>query len=200
MNNITRKYPTIVRICGNVLRSLLLAIVFYLGTNPTAAPARDSWKKDGKPISDDPSKASSKGFAIFQIATLDGEGFSNRWNQSSAGVEVVTTSSIVRNQPVFTFIIFTGCSADQVGKCNVTADFRMFDPAGKSFGEYSGVPVWIGLPPPAKGVLQLSSQYLGMVVEDKDSLGAYRIVATVTDHVSGVSLTTEQTILAKPAA
>lgn len=178
---------------------LALAAVVCIGTTPVVASGQDGWRDGGKPISSDPSMASSKGFAVFQIATLDGEGFAAQWNKPTAGVEIAKTSKVARNQPVFTFIVFTGCTPDQSGTCNVTADFRMFDPAGKSFGEQLGSPVWVGMPPPAKYALQLSSQALGMVVENKDSLGAYRIVATVTDHVSGIRLTTEQTIIAGPA-
>jgi len=182
-----------------VVGLLALAAAVCIGSPAVQASGQDGWRDSGKPISGDPSMASSKGFAVFQIATLDGEGFAARWNKQTAGVEIAKTAKVARNQPVFTFIIFTGCSPDQSGTCNVTADFKMFDPAGKSFGEQLGSPVWVGLPPPARNALQLSSQYLGMVVENKDGLGAYRIVATVTDHVSGISLTTEQTIIAGPA-
>ncbi len=181
-----------------VVRLFALAVTVCIGTTPVGAFGQDGWRDGGKPISGDPSMASSKGFAVFQIATLDGEGFAARWNKPTAGVEVAKASNVARNQPVFSFIVFTGCTPDQSGTCNVTADFRMFDPTGKSFGEQLGSPVWVGMPPPAKDALQLSSQALGMIVENKDSLGAYRIVATVTDHVSGISLTTEQTIIAGP--
>ncbi|WP_439532832.1 hypothetical protein [Polymorphobacter sp.] len=176
-----------------------LTAAVCIGTLPVAAFGQDGWRDGGKPIAGDPSMASSKSFAVFQIATLDGEGFAARWNMPTAGVEIAKTSKVARNQPVFIFIVFTGCTPDQSGTCNVTADFRMFDPVGKSFGEQLGSRVWVGAPPPTKYALQLSSEYLGMIVENKDSLGAYRIVATVTDHVSGISLTTEQKIIAEPA-
>jgi hypothetical protein len=198
MSNIARKHSG-AGARGRALRLFALTVAVCLGTGANVASAQEAWQKNGKPVGGDLSKASAKGFAVFQVATLDGEGFAARWNRPTAGVEVAETSKVARNQPVFTFIIFTGCTPDQRGQCNVTADFRMFDPAGRSFGEQIGAPVWVGLPPPAKNVLQLSSQYLGMVVENKDSLGSYRIVATVTDHVTGTSLTTEQTIVAGPA-
>lgn len=199
MSKIVRGRPTIIYPCRTVRRTFALTAAVCLGTIPTAVPAQDAWQENGQPSSGDPSRASYKGFAVFQIATLDGEGFAARWNRPTPGVEVAATSKVARNQPVFTFILFTGCASDQAGKCNVTADFRMFDPAGKSFGEQIGSPVWVGLPPPPKYVLQLSTQYLGMVVENKDRLGSYRIVVTVTDHISGITLTTEQTIVAGPA-
>ena len=198
MNSIVCEHVRIDRFRKAFCTFVLIAAI-CLGTSPTAASAQDAWQRDRKAISGNPSMASSKEFAVYQTATLDCEGFAARWNRPTAGVEVVETSKVARNQPVFTFIIFTGCSPDQYGKCNVTADFRMFDPAGRSFGERIASPVWVGLPPPAKHSLPLSSEYLGMVVEDKDSLGSYRIIATVTDHVSGTSLTTEQTIVAGPA-
>ena len=44
--------------------------------------------------------------------------------------------------------------------------------------------------------LQLSSGGLGLAFEAKDPLGAYQVRATVTDHVSGLSLHTEQVLTA----
>jgi hypothetical protein len=72
----------------------------------------------------------------------------------------------------------------------------MFDPSGKPFGEQLNRPVWVGLPPPESHTIELSTVYLGMVVEDKDPLGTYRILTSITDHVSGVVLNTEMSITA----
>jgi hypothetical protein len=161
------------------------------------AGAQDQWLKDGKPAPQDPAMASSpQGFAVRQVATLEGEAFVRRWNEPTPGVTVDTSSRVGRNQPIFTFIVFTGCKADAAGKCNVSADFKMTDPNGKPWGEQKGMPVWVGIAAPAHGILQLSTAYLGLVVENKDPLGAYRVAADVIDHVANISLHTEQTIVA----
>jgi hypothetical protein len=162
----------------------------------SAGQAQSYWRVNGKPVGADPKFASSGEFAIQQIATLDGEGLSQRWNQPSAGVVLASASTMLRNQPIFTFIVFTGCKPDQSGSCNVTAQSHMFDPSGKPWGSSLDAPVWVGLPPPAKDILQLSSQYLGMVVEDKDPLGPYRVETVVTDNVAHITLHTQQILTA----
>jgi len=139
---------------------------------------------------------SSGDFAIKQIATLDNDGLNERWNQPTAGVLIDASSTVVRNKPIFTYIVFTGCKPDKSGACNVTAVFKMFDPNGKSWGSQLDTPIWVGLPAPAHGILQLSTGGLGMVVEDKDPLGAYRVTVDVTDHIAGITLHTEQMLTA----
>ena len=172
-----------------------LSLVFgLLGVQP--AQAQDQWLLNGKPAGSDPSVASSQGFAAKQIATLDAEEFNNRWNRPTPGVEVDSASKVRRNQPIFVFLVFTGCKANATGSCDVTADFKMIDPLGRPWGEQKNSPVWVGQAAPQYGVLQLSTSSLGMVVENKDPLGAYRVIADVTDHVAGITLHTEQVLTA----
>lgn len=186
----------IAQLCGLFLRlSVTLALGLMLLCGPQAS-AQDRLFENGRSIKGDRASASSNGFSVQQVATLDGEGFSERWNKPTVGVELAPASQMLRNQPIFTFVVFTGCAPDRTGNCNVTVSYKMFDPEGKPFGEQLNSPVWVGLPPPGRHIIQLSSVYLGMVVEDKDPLGTYRISASITDHVSGVTLNTEQSVTA----
>jgi hypothetical protein len=95
-----------------------------------------------------------------------------------------------------TFITFKGCRADAAGNCNVTADFNTVDPLGKSYGKTRTSEVWVGHPRPPDGFLQLSASAYGLVFEDKDPLGPYRVRAAITDHVAGITLHTEQVLTA----
>ncbi len=118
------------------------------------------------------------------------------WNKPTAGVNVTTAHQIARNQPIVTFIVFEGCARDAAGACNVTADFETMDPSGKVYDLSRNVAIWVGHPPPPAGSLQLSEGALGLRIGDKDPLGAYRIRVTITDHVSGNVLHTEDSITA----
>ena len=161
--------------------------------------AQDVWLSNGKDAPPDAALASSGHFGIQQIMTLDSDGLIERWNQPGAGVMIDSSSTVARNQPIFSYIIFTGCKADDAGKCNVTAIFKTFDPKGKPWGDQTEAPVWVGLPPPADRILQLSASGLGVVVEDKDRLGEYRVTADVTDHVAGIMLHVEKRFTAVAA-
>ena len=159
----------------------------------------DQWQRNGEPAAPDKALASSGGFAVQQIATLDSDGLIERWSQPTDGVFIESSSIVVRNQPIFTYIVFTGCKPDKAGACNVTAVFKMFDPKRKPWGSQPDTPIWVGLPAPAHGILQLSANALGMVVEDKDALGEYRVTADVTDHVAGITLHTAKVLTAVAA-
>ena len=136
-------------------------------------------------------------FSVMQIATTEPDRLMANWEKPSAGVNVVSASTVHPNQPVVTFIVFTGCQADASGACNVTADFDTFTPSGKLYNETRGAKVWVGHPAPPARAVQLSEGALGLRIENKDALGTYTIRATVTDHVSGATLKTSQAILAQ---
>lgn len=136
--------------------------------------------------------AASGSFAVRQVATTEPEQLMEDWNKPSPGVRIVETSKVKRNQPIVTFILFTGCKADQSGNCNVTVDFDVSDPAKKIYSQEKASEVWVGYPPPEYRQLQLSASGLGIRFEDKDPLGVYLVEATVTDQVAGITLHTQQ--------
>ena len=152
------------------------------------AEAGDGWSKA-------PNTASSGDFAVLQIATTDSSGLRTEWQKSTPGVRLQTNTEATRNQPIWTFIIFKGCVVDAAGNCNVTVDYEVFDPTGKSYARTTS-DVWVDQPPPPDLQLQLSVSSLGLRVEDKDPLGPYRVQAKVTDHVAKVTLKTEQVLTA----
>ena len=154
-----------------------------------AAPARADDPKIGQ-------QASSGDLLVMQIATTEPGKLMDSWGKDAEGVRVESANVMKRNQPIATFILFSGCRPDAEGLCNVTADFETLTPAGAVYDRQSGVKVWVGRPaPPAKSI-GLSEGGLGLRIEDKDPLGAYVVRATVIDHVSGVRLQTTQTLTA----
>jgi hypothetical protein len=165
----------------------VLAALLVAGSGGLAE-AREPWSKA-------PNTASSGNFAILQIATTDPEGLITEWSQATPGVSLKTSTQARRNQRIETFIVFKGCRADAAGNCNVTVDYAVFDPAGKSYAQLKG-DVWVGYPPAPDLQLQLSTSSLGLMIEDQDPLGPYRVRAKVVDHVAGVTLDTEQTLAA----
>ena len=162
-----------------------------------AAPSagQNSWSRDAIPAGGQPNMARSGDFAVWQIATVQPDQLMADWLKPTPGVAIPMATMTPRNRPIVTFIVFTGCRADAAGNCNVTVDFDTTDPAGKPY-DHTNAEVWVGHPPPVGKNLQLSSGGLGLAFEAKDPLGAYQVRATVTDHVSGLSLHTEQVLTA----
>ena len=183
---------------GENMRTSWIAVTAMLLFASTAAaqPASENtWLRDGLPFKGQPNVANLGAFGAMQIATTDADRFMADWNKPSAAVQAVLTTETVRHRPIVTFILFTGCRADASGNCNVTADYEMTDPVGKRYDLTPGSKVWVGLPPPPGRSLQLSADGYGNMFEEKDALGRYRVQATITDHVAGVTLRTEQTLV-----
>jgi len=157
--------------------------------------------QDGKPAPPSPSQAESGGFAVIQLASDNQDRFHAEWETSTPGADLTTPTEMVRNAPIFTFLVFTGCKPDAAGNCNVTADFHVIGPKDKGPEEYStakDAPVW-NRKAPAKNILFLSDASIGLTIEDKDPLGAYIVRAIVTDHIANITLKTEQTLTAVEA-
>ncbi len=175
----------------------LAAMVLIVAIGP--ASAQDAWLRDGKAIKDQPNAATSGSFGVMQIATDDPDRLIADWSKPTRGASVKISTQTLRNQSITTFLIFKGCRAGTSGSCNVTADFDVFDPAGKLCGQSKSVEIWVGHPPAQGNNLQLSSAGFELSFDDSDRLGAYRVRATVTDHIAEITTRTEQilTVLAR---
>lgn len=171
----------------------LLATGAVLLAAAAPASAQDTWLRDGQAYRG-PDAAASGDFAVLQVLTTEPEQLMADWEKPGAVVHLVAKDAVGRGKPVVSFIVFRGCRADAKGACHVTADFVATDPAGKTYGEFKDVEIWVDKPPPPGRAVQLSAGGMGLVFEPKDLAGRYRIAARVVDHVAGVTLQTEKTL------
>jgi hypothetical protein len=130
---------------------------------------------------------------VVQMATLDLDRLHKEWEVPEAGVSLTTDNAAVRGRPIFTFLLISGCHAAADGNCNVTVDFEILDPRGKSYGRNSGAPAWPHPPLPI-GTYILSEVFVGLRVEPGETLGQYKVLATATDHVAGSVVHTSGTL------
>ncbi|MEO5937526.1 MAG: hypothetical protein ABIQ43_00785 [Sphingomonas sp.] len=136
------------------------------------------------------------GFSVLQVAVPDSAKFIAGWKLGAGGSSATTKT--VANQPLFTFLIVRGCKADAKGNCDVVADFVIHRSDGTTNDENKGFVVWNKAAPTDPKKPYLSDGALGYGVDDEGPFGDYRVVATVTDRVAGVTLTTEQTLTIAP--
>jgi hypothetical protein len=129
-------------------------------------------------------------FGAQQVSTTDPAALQRAWAQPTPGVQISTQQMATSNQLIFTFMIFRGCTADMDGNCHVWARFEIFDPAGKPYSKPAEGAVWDG-PPPMSGNMQLGGSGFGLLIEDGEQLGKYRVVARTTDKVANIGLATE---------
>lgn len=83
-------------------------------------------------------------------------------------------------------VIFTGCTSDINGNCNVVANWKIETLAGDSLDEVSETPLWVNRKAPISGQLQISEKGLGIVASKEDK--GYLINVQVKDLVSGRSV------------
>ena len=174
------------RLCGAALAAGLTLGGAAQATSVTGPVKRPppAWPKA-------PYAAQAGDFAVLQIITAEPEKLIDDWQAPTEGVAVTAISRAVRHKPVYAFIAFQGCRANDAGECDVTVDYDVRDPAGKPWATHTGE-VWVKRPAPGPGQLQLSRHALGLQMETKDPLGVYLVRASITDHVAGVTLATQQ--------
>ncbi|MDH7975028.1 hypothetical protein QH494_22830 [Sphingomonas sp. AR_OL41] len=174
------------------MRFVSLALMMTAAATAGAAPAQvgDPGVRAMQP---GPDQATQGDFGTLQISTTDPEQLHKDWAQPTEGVRIATQDQATRNQPIFSFIVFRACKAGADGNCHVSVRFETLDPRGKPYDAGGEAPIW-DLPPPPSGRLQLSEGGLGLRIEDGEALGQYRVIARTTDHVAGITLTTEGTL------
>lgn len=141
-----------------------------------------------------PSNQAREGdFTALQIAFDDPERFDSEWRTDTPGANISTTHKGVRNRPIFAAVIFSNCTADAAGRCEVTADIVVTDPAGKIYAEHKGAEIWRA-PAPQRDRLALGAARLGLRIEPGELLGGYRVRFTLHDRVAKRDLVTEDVL------
>ena len=170
----------------------MIAVCLLTLAQPLAAQWNQTDPK-GNPVPSGKEHAYSGDFGTLQLSTVDPNRLHADWATPTPGVEIQTQTTAMRNQRIFTFIVFRGCQAGPDGNCNVTARFEIFDPAGKPYGDPNSGPIWKSLPAPP-GNLQLGMSATGLMVENGELLGDYTVRISTTDNVAKITLTTEQVL------
>ncbi len=138
-------------------------------------------------------------FAAVQLTSDDPDRLEREWNVPTLGAEITTSTYTVPNKPLFTFIVFRGCTVNATGDCDLTADLAIFGPDGKLEQEKKGIEIWRGKAPDSASSLFLSQGAIGFGTDDKGPFGEHRVVIKVTDNVARVTLSTEQRLTVAPA-
>ena len=126
------------------------------------------------------------GFSVLQVAVPDSAKFIAGWKLGAGGGSATTRT--VANQPLFTFLIFRGCKANAEGNCDVVADYVIHRPDGTTNEENKNFVVWNKAAPTDPKKPYLSDGALGYGVDEEGPFGDYRVIATVTDRVAGITL------------
>jgi hypothetical protein len=146
------------------------------------------------PESDDMKSVGTFGARLIFIA--DEQILFKKWDTPSETVNIDTVESVSINQPISAFVIFSGCKPDAANFCKVLMRFRIIQPDGTVYSETPVMEVWHNKPAPQGRSLELSAQYLKVIVEAHEQRGCYTLQAQVRDDNSNTVLSLQKTFTA----
>lgn len=138
-------------------------------------------------------------FGAQLVFVADEQALFKTWATPSKMVNLKTVESITINQPISAFVIFSGCKPTATGECNISMRFRVFQPDGKVYSETPAMEVWQHKPAPRGRTLELSVQYLKIVVEPHEQRGRYTVQTQVRDDNSGAVFSLQKAFTATDA-
>lgn len=95
-----------------------------------------------------------------------------------------SVNSVSQGSALSIFISFSDCAPNATGTCDVSVDFFVVHPDGLKKSGGSGV-VWSGAPFSIPGLSLLGQASLTAGFDKNDPIGDYKVLADVTDKVSG---------------
>jgi hypothetical protein len=175
----------------------LLAIALLCMTSGVSSAA---WRIDGKLVKDTPWSKADGDFGAQLGLTADPNGLFDAWNKPGPIFAHTETDSAPRGSMIMAFVIFTGCTKNARGVCEVTVHFQAYIPDGKPWSDPQDGELWVGKPPPPADSFELGITNVGVIVEEKDPLGVYKVKAEIRDKVAGRKMILERTFTAIPVA
>ena len=126
-----------------------------------------------------------------QLYLIGEESFYQDWRKPETPT-IAPVSLVVRDQPIYTVIIFYGPARDDKGLCNVSYDITVRRPDGSVLTRRESMVGWQNLAPDARE-LQLGRNYLNIDITGTDPAGLYTVEALIHDNVGRVNLPLKQT-------
>ena len=120
------------------------------------------------------------------LLTTDQAQFLEAW-AGPTPPQLATSDNVRRGEVISAMLMFSGCTANQAGKCELRADYLISAPDGSVYGDSKDVKVWDEAPAPGHNI-QLSQSNLSIQIEPGEQLGRYRIRIALTDKVAGTRL------------
>lgn len=151
-----------------------------------SSTASAGWiNKQGDRLPDSEDRKAIGDFGAQLVFVTDEQALFKTWATPSETVDLKTVESVTINQPISAFVIFSGCKPSAKGLCNVSMRFRVIQPDGEVYSETPAMEVWQNKPAPHARALELSVQYLKIVVEPHEQRGRYTIQVQVRDDNTG---------------
>ena len=124
------------------------------------------------------------------------------WQSGTGGpnayAEATQVPAELADVPFLVMVSAGDCRAGPDGRCNVTADYRIFDPAGALVVDDPGRKVWTKAAQPA-GIIAFSEEPIPAMLQSSDPRGPYRLHVTFHDNIANESIEQERTLVLEAA-
>jgi hypothetical protein len=122
--------------------------------------------------------------------------FLDAWHHPTNDFPFQRSEATTRGVPIVAFVLFGGCEPDEDGLCDASVDFTVLRPDGSEYASFANKDLWRDKPAIPAGAVQLSTEYMGVIIEPEDPLGLYEIRVSIRDDNAGVTLSLSQTFTA----
>ena len=96
--------------------------------------------------------------------------------------------------PFLVMLSQAGCKAGPDGKCNVTADYKLYDPSGTLVVDDPGRKVWTRHAQPMN-VASMSEEPVPAMLQSSDPRGLYRLHVVLHDNIGNATVELERTLM-----
>ena len=164
------------------MKKLLMLIVLCIGIN-----AGDGWKdKEGNLVKETPWMKSKGDFGVTLFIVNEKE-FFKVWNKPSQSVNIDIVEKIHKGDEVIFPIVFSGCGTGKDGKCKLKGSTLVLAPDGKEYAKVNNMSIFDNKPQPNL-TLNVSQEYIKVIIEPSDKLGTYKVKVRVRDVVKKIDI------------
>lgn len=173
------------------MRVIIVIIAVFLMAVPIVfCEEEGAWREnsqDGARKATADNIKSEKGFGVQLLITDDKE-YLEKWKDPAEPFQLRTVNFALRGQPVFILIIFANPGVDEKGMCDIVADFKITRPDGTISRDMKDSDCWRSMPPPPVGNIQLGKTSIGILIDEKDLAGRWKIEAVVKDGIKNAAV------------
>lgn len=144
----------------------------------------EEWHTNNKPDNSNTFQGSSGEFGAMIFMTTDSQKMLDNWEAPTPGYHILPSENVEKGQPIEALVLFSGCSANADGNCIAEVDYQILKPDGSIYAEYKNTELWKNKPALPKGQLGLAIDRVGLIAEDNNPIGVYKVTCVVKDLVS----------------
>lgn len=146
------------------------------------------------------SPADASGLAATLCLSTDPMAFFDAWEEYDEAFVYAEADTVESGGVLVAFVIFSDCTPDEQGLCDLAADFVFLEPDGAEHSRLDDTDLWRSMTAPPAAQRELGNESGVLSLEPADPPGRWRVRATLRDRVGGKVLELEKGFEVQPAS